>query len=127
MEPILLILLLVVFVALPLFSMRKQSKRLKEIKSFQEQLQPGMVVKMTCGLQGRISHVGEHTVDIEVSAGVVTTWDKAAVLERVDSVDTGSQQEQQLTRDSRDDAPEASEQGIHSEGDDLNERPNGDR
>lgn len=105
MEPILLILLLVVFVALPLFSMRKQSQRLKEIKAFQEQLQPGMVVKMTCGLHGRVSHVGEATVDLEVSAGVVTTWDKNAVLELVDSVDAGSQQAEQLTRASQEDTP----------------------
>lgn len=99
MEPILLILLLVVFIGLPLLSMRKQSQRLKQIKSFQDSLQPGMVVKMTSGLHGRVAYVGENTIDLEVSAGVVTTWDKSAVLELVDSVESGSQQADQLTAD----------------------------
>ena len=92
MDPLILILVLLVFIALPLFQMRKQNQRLKEIRAFQEQLRPGMVVRMTSGLQGRIHNVGEKTIDLEIAPSVVTTWDRTAVLNPVDSVDTGSVQ-----------------------------------
>lgn len=95
-SPVLLILILIVFIALPLLQIRKQNQRMKQIRQFQEQLQPGMVVQMTCGVQGRIAHVGETTIDLEVSPAVVTTWDKSAVLQAVDAIDAGSQQEAQL-------------------------------
>lgn len=76
---------------------------MKEIRGFQEHLSPNMVVKMTSGLHGRISHVGETTVDLEISAGVVTTWDKSAVLSLVDSVEPGSQQAENLREDAEED------------------------
>lgn len=95
MEIILLILLLVVFIGLPLLSMRKQSQRMKEIKAFQDSLQAGMVVKMTSGVHGRVTHVGEHTIDLEISDGAVTTWDKSAVLERVEAIADSSEQPEQ--------------------------------
>ncbi|MBC2681648.1 preprotein translocase subunit YajC [Corynebacterium anserum] len=92
MEIILLILLLVVFIGLPLLSMRKQSQRMKEIKAFQDSLDAGMVVKMTSGVHGRVTHVGAHTIDLEISDGMVTTWDKSAVLERVETTADSSEQ-----------------------------------
>lgn len=83
MELILLALLLVVFVVVPLLGMRKQNQRLREINSFQESLRVGMVVKTTSGIHGRVNYVGDTTVDLEISPGVQTTWDKATVLELV--------------------------------------------
>ncbi|HIW91752.1 MAG TPA: preprotein translocase subunit YajC [Candidatus Corynebacterium avicola] len=87
MEIILLVLLAVVFLGLPILSMRKQSKQINEIKSFQSQLEPGMIVQMTSGLHGRIDEVGPTTVSLELTPGVITTWDRNAVLKRVDSDD----------------------------------------
>ena len=66
---------------------------------------PNMVVKTTSGMHGRISHIGETTVDLEISAGVVTTWDRTSILALVDSVESGSQQADQLGKD-----PEAPEE-----------------
>lgn len=105
MDLLLLGLLLVVFVALPLISLRKQNQRMKEIRTFQDNLHPNMVVKTTSGMHGRISHIGETTVDLEISAGVVTTWDRTSILALVDSVESGSQQADQLCKD-----PEAPEE-----------------
>lgn len=94
---ILIVLVLLVFVGLPLIQIRKQNKRLQQVRDFQEQLGPGMVVKTTSGLHGRVAHVGETTVDLEIAKGVVTTWEKISILETVDAVEPGSQQETQLT------------------------------
>lgn len=87
MELILLLLLVVVFLGLPILSMRKQGKQINEIKSFQSQLEPGMIVQMTSGLHGRIDEVGPTTVSLELTPGVITTWDRSAVLKAVEPVE----------------------------------------
>ena len=97
MNSLILILIVVVFIALPLVQIRKQNQRMKQIREFQDSLQPGMVVQMTSGIQGRVAHVGDTSIDLEISPAVVTTWDRAAVLQAVNSVEPGSQQEEQLT------------------------------
>lgn len=91
MEFIILILIVVVFLGLPIMSMRKQSKQINEIKSFQAQLEPGMIVQMTSGIHARITEVGEATVDVEVAPGVTTTWDRSAVLKRVEPLEPEEQ------------------------------------
>ncbi|HHX46407.1 MAG TPA: preprotein translocase subunit YajC [Corynebacterium urealyticum] len=103
MNSLILILIVVVFIALPLLQIRKQNQRMKQIREFQDSLQPGMVVQMTSGIQGRVAHVGDTSIDLEISPAVVTTWDRAAVLQAVNSVEPGSQQEEQLTN--RPDSP----------------------
>lgn len=98
-EITLIVLVLLVFVGLPLVQIRKQNKRIQQIRQFQDQLGPGMVVKTTSGLHGRVVHVGDTTIDLEIATGVVTTWEKVSILETVDSVEPGSQQETQLTEE----------------------------
>ena len=97
MNSLILILIVVVFIALPLVQIRKQNQRMKQIREFQDSLQPGMVVQMTSGIQGRVAHVGDTSIDLEISPAVVTTWDRAAVLQAVNSVEPSSQQEEQLS------------------------------
>lgn len=97
MEILLLALLVVVFLGLPVLQMRKQSKQIDAIKSFQAGITPGMVVQLTSGLHGRVTNVGETTVDVEIAPGVVTTWDRGAVLKLIDSVDAGSTEAGHLT------------------------------
>ena len=96
MSSLILIPILLVFIALPLFQLRKQNQKLKEIRAFQEQLRAGMVVRMTSGIQGRIHYVGESSIDLEIAPSVITTWDRTAVLNAVDSVAEGSVQGEQL-------------------------------
>lgn len=87
MEIFLLILIVVVFLGLPVMSMRKQSKQINQIKSFQSQLEPGMIVQMTSGIHARIAEVGTTTVDVELAPGVTTTWDRSAVMKLVETPD----------------------------------------
>lgn len=97
MDILLLALLVVVFLGLPVLQMRKQSKQVGVIKDFQSKLAPGMVVQLTSGLHGRLTGIGETAVDIEIAEGVVTTWERAAVLKLVDSVEAGSTEADHLT------------------------------
>ncbi|HIW95490.1 MAG TPA: preprotein translocase subunit YajC [Candidatus Corynebacterium gallistercoris] len=90
MEILFIVLILLVFVGLPLFQIRKQNQRMRQLRDFQESVREGMLVKTTSGLHGRVVRVGESTVDLEVAKNTVATWDKAAIYETVDSVDAGS-------------------------------------
>ncbi|MGO1633950.1 preprotein translocase subunit YajC [Corynebacterium variabile] len=104
MDILLLALLVVVFLGLPVLQMRKQSKQVGVIKDFQSKLAPGMVVQLTSGLHGRLTGISETTVDIEIAEDVVTTWERAAVLKLVDSVEVGSTEADHLT--GRDEIPD---------------------
>ncbi|AGP30871.1 preprotein translocase subunit YajC [Corynebacterium terpenotabidum] len=106
MDILLLALLVVVFLGLPVLQMRKQSKQIGEIRNFQSQLTPGMIVQLTSGLHGRIADVGETTVDVEIAPGIITTWERAAVLKLVDSVAAGSAEADHLTGSAADQVPD---------------------
>lgn len=75
--------LLVLFI--PIFlSGRKQRKQLAEMQEMQRNLEDGDVVVTTSGLRGVVVDAGyEDTVDLEIADGVVTTWVRAAVREKV--------------------------------------------
>ena len=75
--------LLVLFV--PIFlSGRKQRKQLATMQEMQRGLEDGDVVVTTSGLRGVVVDAGyEETVDLEIADGVVTTWVRAAVREKV--------------------------------------------
>ncbi len=79
--PFLIILLLFV----PLFlNGRKQRRQAQQTQAMQQALEAGDVVITTSGLRGLITDASyEETVDIEIAEGVVTTWLRAAVREKV--------------------------------------------
>ena len=80
--PFLIILLLFV----PLFlNGRKQKRQVAETQAMQSALETGDVVITTSGLRATITDDSyEDTVDLEIAEGVVTTWLRAAVREKVD-------------------------------------------
>jgi len=79
--PFLIILLLFV----PLFlNGRKQRRQVAQTQAMQQALEAGDVVITTSGLRGLITDASyEETVDLEIADGVVTTWLRAAVREKV--------------------------------------------
>lgn len=79
--PFLIILLLFV----PLFlNGRKQRRQVAQTQAMQQALEAGDVVITTSGLRGLITDASyEETIDIEIADGVVTTWLRAAVREKV--------------------------------------------
>jgi preprotein translocase subunit YajC len=88
MQQLLLPLLLVLVLAVPLvMSTRKQKKQQAAQKDLQTSLAPGDRVMTTSGLYGTVADTsGDNTIDIEIAPGVVTTWLRLAVREKVEPV-----------------------------------------
>ncbi|WP_328610538.1 preprotein translocase subunit YajC [Amycolatopsis sp. NBC_00345] len=88
MNQLLLPLLLLLVVAVPLImGTRKQKKQQAAQKDLLENLAPGDRVMTTSGLYGNVADAsGESTIDIEIAPGVITTWLRQAVREKVQPV-----------------------------------------
>jgi preprotein translocase subunit YajC len=86
MNQLLLPLLLLLVVAVPLImGTRKQKKQQAAQKDLQEGLAPGDRVMTTSGLYGFVADAsGDTTIDIEIAPGVITTWLRQAVREKVE-------------------------------------------
>ena len=88
MSQLLLPLLLVLVLAVPLvMSSRKQKKQQAAQQELMSSLAPGDRVMTTSGLYGTVADAsGDTTIDIEIAPGVVTTWLRIAVREKVEPV-----------------------------------------
>lgn len=97
MNQLLLPLLLMLVVAVPLvMGSRKQKRAAAAQQELQNGLAEGDRVMTTSGLYGTVADTSsETTIDVEIAPGVVTTWLRQAVREKVqpeiveeDSLDT---------------------------------------
>lgn len=79
--------LVILLLFIPIFlSGRKQRRQMTEMQNLQKSLEPGDVVMTTSGLRGTIVDASyEDTIDIEIADGIITTWVRAAVREKVSS------------------------------------------
>ncbi|WP_033293597.1 preprotein translocase subunit YajC [Amycolatopsis jejuensis] len=86
MNQLLLPLLLLLVVAVPLImGTRKQKKQQAAQQELQNSIAPGDRVMTTSGLYGTVADSsGDTTIDIEIAPGVVTTWLRQAVREKVE-------------------------------------------
>ncbi|MEU4804837.1 preprotein translocase subunit YajC [Actinosynnema sp. NPDC023587] len=80
--------LLLVLLAVPLFlSARKQKRAAAEQQALLNSLEPGDLVMTTSGLYGTVVESGEELddtkIELEISEGVVTTWLRQAIREKV--------------------------------------------
>jgi preprotein translocase subunit YajC len=83
MELLFPLLILLLFIPI-LLSGRKQRRQMREMQTMQAALEAGDVVMTTSGLRGTIVDASyEDTIDIEIADGVVTTWVRGAVREKV--------------------------------------------
>jgi preprotein translocase subunit YajC len=80
--------LLILLLFIPIFlSGRRQRRQLAETQKLQAALEVGDVVMTTSGLRATVVDASyEDTVDLEIADGVVTTWVRAAVREKVNPV-----------------------------------------
>src|SRR5690349_21933752 len=70
------------------FASRKQKKAMQATIDLHESLAIGDRVHTTSGLEGTITDITDDSVNLEIAPGVVTTWMKLAVRDRiVDDVD----------------------------------------
>ena len=75
--------LLIILGAFMFFASRRQKKAMQATINLHNSLQIGDRVHTTSGLQGTISGVTDDTVDLEIAPGVVTTWMKLAVRDKI--------------------------------------------
>lgn len=74
-----LIWLILIFVVMWLLMIRPQQKQAKKEREFRAGLKKGDRVSFSGGIYGKVHEVAEHTVDIEISNGVVVTVEKSMV------------------------------------------------
>jgi preprotein translocase subunit YajC len=65
------------------FASRRQKKAMQATIDLHESLQVGDRIHTTSGMQATITGLGEDTVELEIAPGVVTTWMKLAVRDKI--------------------------------------------
>jgi preprotein translocase subunit YajC len=69
------------------FASRRQRRAMQATIDLHESLQPGDLVHTTSGLEATVVAITDDSVDLEIAPGVVTTWMKLAVRDRVEPDD----------------------------------------
>ncbi|MCV7172050.1 preprotein translocase subunit YajC [Mycobacterium manitobense] len=77
--------LLIILGAFMFFASRRQKKAMQATIDLHESLQIGDRIHTTSGLQGTITGITDDNIDLEIAPGVVTTWMKLAVRDRITS------------------------------------------
>nr|WP_090343887.1 preprotein translocase subunit YajC [Mycolicibacterium malmesburyense]CRL75099.1 preprotein translocase subunit YajC [Mycolicibacterium malmesburyense] len=75
--------LLIVLGAFMFFASRRQKKAMQATIDLHNSLQIGDRVHTTSGLVGTIHDITDDEVELEIAPGVVTTWMKLAVRDRI--------------------------------------------
>ncbi len=79
--------LILIMGAFMFFASRRQKKAMQATIDLHESLTIGDRVHTTSGLQGTIAGITDDHVDLEIAPGVVTTWMKLAVRDRIEDAD----------------------------------------
>ncbi len=77
--PLLVMLALIMF-----FGSRRQKRAMQSTIDLHESLRIGDRVHTTSGLQGTITNITDDDVQLEIADGVVTTWMKLAIRDRIE-------------------------------------------
>jgi preprotein translocase subunit YajC len=77
--------LLIILGAFMYFASRRQKKAMQATIDLHNSLQIGDRIHTTSGLQGTITGLTDDTVALEIAPGVVTTWMKMAVRDKIAS------------------------------------------
>lgn len=65
------------------FASRRQQRAMQATIDLHDSLQPGERVHTTSGLEATIVAIADDTIDLEIAPGVVTTWMKLAIRDRI--------------------------------------------
>mgnify|MGYP000181415960 FL=1 len=76
--------LIIIMGAFMFFASRRQRKAMQATIDLHESLRLGDRVHTTSGLQGTITGITDDNVDLEIAPGVVTTWMKLAIRDRIE-------------------------------------------
>jgi len=76
--------LLIIMGAFMYFASRRQKRAMQATIDLHESLRVGDRVHTTAGLEATIACITDDTVELEIAPGVVTTWMKLAIRDRID-------------------------------------------
>lgn len=79
--------LFVVMGAFMYFASRRQRRAMQATIDLHESLQVGDRVHTTSGMEATITAITDDNVDLEIAPGVVTTWMKLAIRDRIEPGD----------------------------------------
>lgn len=121
MDLVIFLPLLIIMGAFMYFASRRQKKAMQATIDLHDSLQIGDRIHTTSGLQGTIAGIGDDYIDLEIAPGVVTTWMKLAVRDRIVDADDDAADDADLVDDldERDDALEPRATGTE-----ITDRPN---
>lgn len=106
--------LLILVLAIPMFlSVRNQKRQARKQQEMQASISVGDRVMTTSGLFGTVTSTTDDSVDIEIADGLVTTWLKAAVREKVNP--TPAEGESETGEDVTDEASAATDPHAEAE------------
>lgn len=91
MELVTFLPLLIILGAFMFFASRRQRKAMQATIDLHESLRIGDRVHTTSGLQATIAGLTEDTVDLEIAPGVITTWMKLAIRDRIEAEPEGGE------------------------------------
>jgi preprotein translocase subunit YajC len=75
---------LIVLGAFMFFASRRQKRAMQATIDLHESLRVGDRVHTTSGLQGTITRITDDNVELEIAPGVLTTWMKLAIRDRIE-------------------------------------------
>ena len=110
------------------FGSRRQRRAMRATIDLHESLRPGDRVHTTSGLEATIVAIADDTVDLEIAPGVVTTWMKLAIRDRILPDDLDEDEEDRDAQDAEDaaDAEDLEESGEMEESADESRAIKGD-
>jgi preprotein translocase subunit YajC len=93
--------MLIAIGAFMVFASRRQKKAMQATIDLHESLRVGDRVHTTSGLHGTITRITDDDVDLEIAHGVVTTWMKLAIRDRIEPeiLDTDAEEVDELADD----------------------------
>jgi len=83
MELVTFLPLLIILVGFMFFAQRRQKKAMQATIDLHDSLLIGDRIHTTSGLQGTITGITDDHVDLEIAPGVITTWMKLAVRDKI--------------------------------------------
>lgn len=85
MDLVIFLPLLIIMGAFMFFASRRQKKAMQATIDLHNSLEIGDRIHTTSGLKATITGISDDYVDLEIAPGVVTTWMKLAVRDRIQS------------------------------------------
>ncbi|CAN3128703.1 preprotein translocase subunit YajC [Mycobacterium sp. smrl_JER01] len=122
MDLVIFLPLLIVMGAFMYFASRRQKKAMQATIDLHNSLQIGDEVHTTSGLRATITGITDDYVDLEIAPGVVTTWMKLAVRDRI-TEDVEDDEDTTVDEDTRVDGP-ADGLEPRATGSEVTDRPN---